>query len=282
MTQTFDVHPAAAIFPMLSADEMRELAADIKANGLRHPIVVKDGKLIDGRNRLEACKLAEVEPTFVELNGADPVAYIISTNVQRRHMTKGQRAMAVAMIYPEGERGGRGKVSAANREVSSQFSVRLVQQGRMVLRWAPELADAVLAGGQFLDQAYETAQRRKNEAAGTVLRLDALRATDPDLADAVKEERIQLADAEGAARSRRDRERLIRQGIKESLQDFDRAFGLFGSDANREGLARICREHPNELSEAHVIDVLDRVEAVIGQMRDTFNRIGGEDGQGNS
>ena len=29
---------------------------------------------------------------------------VLSANVHRRHMTKGQRAMAVAMIYPEPER----------------------------------------------------------------------------------------------------------------------------------------------------------------------------------
>jgi hypothetical protein len=38
------------------------------------------------------------------------VAFILSSNIARRHMTKGQQAMAVAMIYPEAEkRGPKGK-----------------------------------------------------------------------------------------------------------------------------------------------------------------------------
>ena len=39
-------------------------AADIKANGLVHPIMLDvDGKiLVDGRNRLKACEIAGVEP----------------------------------------------------------------------------------------------------------------------------------------------------------------------------------------------------------------------------
>ncbi len=52
------VHPVAALFPMLSDDELDELAADIKANGLRFPIVHdKEGKtLIDGHNRVEGLR----------------------------------------------------------------------------------------------------------------------------------------------------------------------------------------------------------------------------------
>jgi len=51
---------------MMSDNELAELAADIKANGLIHAIVVdKNGVLIDGRNRLRACELASVEPVFV-------------------------------------------------------------------------------------------------------------------------------------------------------------------------------------------------------------------------
>src|SRR3954447_2894984 len=65
----FDVHPAAAVLPMMSDDELDDLAADIEANGLLHPIVLDaDGELlIDGRNRLEACCRAGVEPQFRRL-----------------------------------------------------------------------------------------------------------------------------------------------------------------------------------------------------------------------
>ncbi len=68
--------------------------------------------LIDGRNRREACKIAGVVPDVRELNGEDPKAFVISANIHRRHMTKGQRAMAVAKIYPDPEKGGRGKNQA--------------------------------------------------------------------------------------------------------------------------------------------------------------------------
>jgi ParB-like chromosome segregation protein Spo0J len=59
------VHPLADLFPMMEPDDLAALADDIKANGLQQPIVVDDaGVLIDGRNRLAACKRAGVEPIY--------------------------------------------------------------------------------------------------------------------------------------------------------------------------------------------------------------------------
>jgi len=65
------VHPSAKTFPMLAKDELQELANSIKEQGLNHPIVVKNNVLIDGRNRLAACKLAGVKPTTAELGDQD-------------------------------------------------------------------------------------------------------------------------------------------------------------------------------------------------------------------
>jgi ParB-like chromosome segregation protein Spo0J len=63
---TRPVHQSADLFPIMTDEELADLAADIKANGLLHPIVVdKDGVLIDGRNRARPCEIAEVElPSF--------------------------------------------------------------------------------------------------------------------------------------------------------------------------------------------------------------------------
>ena len=131
-----EVHPVAALFPMMSDDELADLAADIKANGLNYPIVVDDdGVLIDGRNRLEACKLAGVEPHYEGLNGRKPEALIVSANLARRNLTKGQQAMALAMIYPEAEKAHRGKRSEAGKLLETKgFSAARLSQARSILR----------------------------------------------------------------------------------------------------------------------------------------------------
>lgn len=51
-------------------------------------------------------------------------------------MTKGQRAMAVAMINPDPERRGRGNKSS----VAEEFGSGRISMARTVLKWAPEMA----------------------------------------------------------------------------------------------------------------------------------------------
>jgi ParB-like chromosome segregation protein Spo0J len=92
----FTPHPAAELFPLLDKDELRALADDIAKNGLLEPIVTWQGQILDGRNRLAACSLAGVAPTYVMLKrlpGGDAVAYALSKNLKRRHLTAPQRAV---------------------------------------------------------------------------------------------------------------------------------------------------------------------------------------------
>jgi hypothetical protein len=76
--------------------------------------------------------LVGVEPQTVELNGQDPAAYILSANINRRHMTKSQRAMAVAMVFPEPQKLKRkGTGSSKNEELASGY----VSSARRPWRW---------------------------------------------------------------------------------------------------------------------------------------------------
>ena len=96
----YEAHPASAIFPMMSDPEIEALAADIRENGLREPLVLHpDGRLLDGRNRMKACALAGIEPhTRVWDGHGSEVAYVVSLNLRRRHLDESQRAMVAAKI----------------------------------------------------------------------------------------------------------------------------------------------------------------------------------------
>lgn len=93
-------HPACELFPLLDDEALRKLADDIAQNGLIEPIVTFRGLLIDGRNRLRACDLVDVEPVTREFEGdeADVVPWIVSKNLHRRHLTTSQRAMVAARL----------------------------------------------------------------------------------------------------------------------------------------------------------------------------------------
>jgi hypothetical protein len=42
--------------------------------------------ILDGRNRYRACLEARVEPRFVEFDADDPIAFVVSVNIKRRHL----------------------------------------------------------------------------------------------------------------------------------------------------------------------------------------------------
>jgi len=91
-----EVHEAANIFP-LDEKGIDDLAKDIKQNGLLQPIETIDNKIIDGRRRALACEKAGLDPEehTTEVDPPDPVAYVWSLNVLRRHLTKSQISAAL-------------------------------------------------------------------------------------------------------------------------------------------------------------------------------------------
>jgi hypothetical protein len=119
--QYLPVHPAAELFPLMAEAELKELAEDIKTNGLRSPIVMwpnSDKKLllIDGRNRLDALALLGLlgvdESGCLTLKArsndhwqfqcahqvGDPYALALSFNVRRRHLTAEDKRDLIAKL----------------------------------------------------------------------------------------------------------------------------------------------------------------------------------------
>lgn len=76
-------------------DDIAQLSEDIAKHGQREPGVMFEGKVLDGWHRYRACYLAGVEFRSVEFGGEDPVAFVLSQNLHRRHLTAMQRAAAV-------------------------------------------------------------------------------------------------------------------------------------------------------------------------------------------
>jgi len=193
-------HPVADLFPMMAADELADLAADIAERGLLHPVVLDaDGLVLDGRNRLAACELAGIDPVFVTYDGEDPAGYALASNIQRRNLTKGQTAMIAAKAVFVSNTSS---ASAANAVGTSRTRI---EYAKTVLEYASDLVDAVIAGAMGLDAAYEKARANKTAADSEVAQLERLRAENPDLADKVIQGELTLpgAWAELAERQRK-------------------------------------------------------------------------------
>ena len=98
----YQSHPAAEIFPLMNEAALKELADDIKANGLLEPIILHEGRILDGRNRNLACDLAGVPPRYepANINGHSPTLYVVSKNLHRRHLTTDQKVDVALKIEP--------------------------------------------------------------------------------------------------------------------------------------------------------------------------------------
>ena len=96
-------HPISNIFPNMSDSEFRELKEDIQKNGLIEPIWTHQDKIIDGRNRFNACMELGVKPRFkkwTQINGTSLVDFVIALNLKRRHLTASQKAMSAVDALP--------------------------------------------------------------------------------------------------------------------------------------------------------------------------------------
>lgn len=264
------VHPAAAIFPMLDEGDLDQLAEDIRENGLRFPLIVQDGHLVDGRNRREACKRAGVTPAVEELPAeTDATGYVLSANISRRHMTKAQRVMAVAMVYPDPEKTAPGRKAKATTAFDTKgVSLTGISKARTVLRWLPEIAAKVLAGTKPLDEAYQEAQWVKDSADGEGERLVRLRERAPDLADLVDEGRMKLAEAEAAYEKRVADEERHRLAVIGLLAGMERLLQPIHDANHCAHFAAMLKKNPADRSRAmtlakHWIESLTRLQEAL-------------------
>lgn len=94
-----EFHELASIFPLMGDDEYQALVRDIENNGLLEAVWLYEGKIIDGRNRYRACLELRITPQFRTWQGSgSPLAFVISLNLNRRHLTSSQKAVVALEV----------------------------------------------------------------------------------------------------------------------------------------------------------------------------------------
>lgn len=129
--------PEADIWPVMSDDELKDLAQDINREGQRNPIHLYDGDILDGRNRWLAITkfcASGVEPKFedVTARAVSPIHWVISLNEKRRHLDKGQREIAAAKSLPFYER--EAKQRMANAAAAAAAERERDEKGQLISR----------------------------------------------------------------------------------------------------------------------------------------------------
>ncbi|NBT52930.1 MAG: hypothetical protein EBT12_15505, partial [Marivivens sp.] len=163
-------------------DDFAKLLEDIREHGQREPVILYDGKILDGRNRYRACVELGIPPLFEHSKAStddEALRESVSRNLHRRHLTASQKAMIGADLLPMFEamakdrQGERTDIRANLRECSkatgskasaqaaevAQVSARSVESAKNVKAdGIPDLVSAVRAGDIAVSRAEEVSK----------------------------------------------------------------------------------------------------------------------------
>ena len=176
---SLEIHSLAELFPPMSPGELEALTADIGRNGLVEPVVLHEGKVLDGVHRLKACQSLGIEPRFETWNGeaGTPLQFVCSKNWSRRSLTPSQRAVIALAVEREfaaeakagrpkrSEKGGiNATISGKSRDKAAAVagvSARYIADAKQLAKLDAKLLEQVRLGGMTLTTAMTKAKRKK-------------------------------------------------------------------------------------------------------------------------
>jgi hypothetical protein len=220
MITNLELHPLADLFPCLDPDKLQELADDIKKNGQLEPIVLYQGKILDGRNRYLAARMAGREPMVIEFDAEqknrNPVEFIFSMNLRRRDLTPSMRAYLGAELlevmrqgtYSPARTGVSKFVPTANpykedrrqAAAKARVSIGYVQEATTLKHEDPEAFQKVKTGEKTLRQATRSKREKSDEVQSALDRISFIigeEASDMIVEGEVKIKPKQLVDFAG-------------------------------------------------------------------------------------
>jgi len=226
--------------------------------------------ILDGGNRYRACVEAGIEPSFIEFNGESLVAFVLSANLHRRHLSPGQQAAIVASAqdWAKAQFHGAnrhtikktgnvaGLETIADRAAQSGASERTQRMADKVAKADPELAKKVARGEVSLPKAAAKVDGKKQKKSKRELNAvpDEIKDYDP------RDDELKAAH-QAASELAAENDRLKDQIAVESMDASEEA-----KTQAAETIADLRTENKNLLAELAAVKV----------SRDTYQRENGE------
>ncbi|MHC1745529.1 MAG: hypothetical protein AB9895_00075 [Negativicutes bacterium] len=179
-----EIHEWALLFPPMTEDEFENLVKDIEINGQYDPIILFDGKIVEGRNRYLACEKLKIQPRTTEWTGNEEelFQYVFSKNFTRRNLNANQKAMIAAKCSLAEEKleaklrqGNRSKITLVkelttkdcNSGKATQKAAekiggtnrQYIADAKFVQEKAPELVDDIFKGNLTIPKAIKIAKQ---------------------------------------------------------------------------------------------------------------------------
>lgn len=179
---TLKRHELSALFTDMSDDDFKKLCASIEANGFIEPVIrIYEGKILDGWHRYRAAKELNLIrklkfQEWDERDEGDPVAFVLARNIERRHLTPGQRAQIVveASLWLEkgdvdSQRdGGTNDAPRSRQEMADQAnaSIKTIDRAKQVSETgrAKEVISGEKTAGEVLEEQKAKADAEREAA----------------------------------------------------------------------------------------------------------------------
>jgi len=206
----YDFHPFADVFPLLSGEDFDRLCQDIREHGQREPVILYDGKILDGRNRYRACQELGIPAQFEHSKAStdgEALRESVSRNLHRRHLTASQRAMIGADLLPMFEaiakerQGERVDLVAKLPQCSSGLNIE-ANLPQCSKERGPQARDQAAEVTQSSARSVQSAKRVKDDGV-------------PDLVSAVRAGDIAVSRAEEVSKMDAELQREIVARVKE-------------------------------------------------------------------
>lgn len=126
-----EFHPLSQMFPYMTSDELAVLRDNVDKD---RPDVVKvytlGGKVLEGKNMMLVAVILGLQVEFVEYEGSDPIGFLLTRNLHRRHLTISQRAYVAAQMVTttrgSNQHKGTGIPEPSIKEVAQPEAARLL------------------------------------------------------------------------------------------------------------------------------------------------------------
>ena len=149
----YERHPLSAAWPDMAREDFDALVLSIKAHGLREPITLMDGLVLDGWHRYQACEKAGVAGVFETFGGTvDAAEALVNDRHTRRNITPGQRAAAALMMSNWRTGSGSNRKQVENRNVTVLTTQQVADKAGVSASTVEKVKAAVKADENALEK----------------------------------------------------------------------------------------------------------------------------------
>lgn len=172
-----EVHEYCRLFPEMTEQEFAELCTSVAQHGVRQPVIVHEGKIVDGRHRERAAMMVGKPVPYQEWDGQGSLlAFVVDLNLHRRSLTTGQRA-AIAV------------------EAKDRLHAEYRERSLANLKHSGKAFDRVIKIDNSTANAQSQAAAMMQVSAGYVHEAERIREQSPETFEAVKSGRLTIPQA---------------------------------------------------------------------------------------